>query len=138
LDCSSKTKVVQRDYSKGIVYVLPGTVQKLLVDRIIEDNKIYFILKKTNEMEFRIYQATYVIPNNWIKNTSRYISVGGKLYPLLFDFDDSFANTETAEEFLNDYKQGIYKRTQAGIVREHLYQIDFTFYGEILYEGFGE
>lgn len=132
--CAAPKKITDKDYSNGIVYVLPGNVQKLLAQKNISDNT-YYVLKKTNDLQFRIYQEEYNVLTNWIKNTNRYVSISGKLSPLLVEFDDYFANTETAKEFLEDYKKGIFKRTQVTTTRDYTYHIDFTIKGEILYEG---
>lgn len=132
--CAAPKKTTDKDYSNGIVYVLPGNVQKLLAQKSISDNT-YYVLKKTNDLQFRIYQEEYNVLTNWIKNTNRYVSISGKLSPLLVEFDSYFANTETAKEFLEDYKKGIFKRTQVTTTRDYAYHIDFTIKGEILYEG---
>lgn len=134
--CSSQKIIVKNDdLSKGIVYVLPGKVQKLLSERQNNDKKVYYVLLKITDMQFRVYQDDYELADKWIENTNRYISISGKLYPLLFDFDEYFANTETASEFLSDYKAGIYKRTQKSIVRDYVYHVDFDLKGKIIYEG---
>lgn len=138
VSCSTQKQIFNgRDYSKGIVYVLPGNVQKLLSNKKVKDVKnIYFVLQKTEDMKFRIYQVDYNIPDKWIQNSNRYVAIVGELYPLLFDFDEYFANTETAEEFLADYKAGIYQRTQKSKSLHNLYHIDFTIKGDVLYEGY--
>ena len=133
--CSTTRKIVKRDYSKGIVYDLPGNVQMLLSKKGQSKNT-YFVIEKIDKLQFRLYQQEFTKRNNWIENTNRYISVAGDLYPALIQFDYYFANTETAEEFLNDNKNGIYKRTRVNITRHYVYHIDFTIHGEILYEGF--
>lgn len=133
--CTAQKTMTDKDYSNGIVYVLPGNVQKLLTQNSTSGNT-YYVLKKTNDLQFRIYQEEYDVLTNWIKNTNRYLSLSGKLYPILVEFDSYFANTETAKEFLENYKKGIFKRTQVTTTRDHVYHIDFTIKGDILYEGF--
>ena len=130
----TRINMKERDYSEGIVYVLPGTVQKLLVKKQQLENT-YYVIEKINGLQFRIFQDTYETETNWLKNTNRYISVSGKLYPLLIGYDSYFANTETAKTFLEDYKQGIYRRTRATIIRDHVYHVDFNINGKIIYEG---
>lgn len=138
--CSvSKDNLNTRDYSKGIVYVLPGKVEFFLKSKLLdEEANIYFVLERLNTSDFRIYLGKISSESSlktWIDHTNRYISVDGKLYPLIFDFDTCFANTETAEEFLLDQKAGIYKRTSIYVIREFVYHIDFTEKGDVLYEG---
>lgn len=135
--CSTQSKALNnKEYSKGIVYVLPGKVQKLLLEKSIKEQNVYFSLEKIEDFKFRIFLGKYEFADNWVANTNRYVSIGGKLYTLTFDLDEYFANTETAAEFLKDQDAGIYKRTQKSIVRENVYHIDFDLKGEILYEGF--
>ena len=113
---------------------MPGKVQELLLKQDINENS-YFVLSKIDELSFRIYLDKYEKPSNWVKNTNRYISASGKLYPLLFDFDNFFANSETAKEFLENYEKGIYQRTKVTVSRDYIYHIDFNIQGDILYEG---
>ena len=135
VSCSTTKKIANRDYSKGIVYVLPGNVQKLLVQKHQSPNT-YYVIEKIDDYKFRLYQQEYIKKNNWIENTNRYISIAEDLYPVLVEFDECFANTETAKEFLNDTKNGLYLRTRVTTTRDYVYHIDFTIRGDVLYEGF--
>lgn len=135
LSCSTQRISKSRNYSNGIVYVLPAKVQELMEKQDINKPNIYFCLEKIEGSKFRIFLGLYKSTDKWIGNTSRYVSVSDKLYPLTFDLDEYFANTETAEEYLRDQKAGIYKRTQRSIVRENVYHIDFDLKGNIIYEG---
>lgn len=136
LCCSTQRILKGKDYSTGIVYVLPGEVQMLIKKQDINKPNVYFCLEKIEEFKFRIYLDNYEISDNWVDSSNRYVSLSGKLYPLTFDFDEYFANQENVAEFLKNYKSGIYQRTQRSIVRDRVYHIDFTLKGEVLYEGY--
>lgn len=132
--CIVSKKTIYDNNPNGIVYVLPGKVQELLLKQDINKNS-YFVLSRVDELSFRIYLDKYEESFNWVKNTNRYISVSGKLYPLLFDFDNFFANSETVKEFLENYEKGIYQRTKVTVSRDYIYHIDFNIQGDVLYEG---
>ena len=134
--CSStqRNKTIHKNNLEGIVYVLPGNVQELLLKQSLNE-KSYFILSKIDELSFRIYVEKFDEKSNWIRNTNRYAAISGNLYPLLFDFDNFFANRETSKEFLENYEKGIYERTKVTVTRDFVYHIDFNIQGDILYEG---
>ncbi|WP_417351201.1 hypothetical protein [Flavobacterium alkalisoli] len=140
--CSSYKQVSdERDYSKGIVYVLPGKVQKALKPQMQPTDKrngIYFTLKELDGDKYRIYIQEYSVGSvmsRWVNSTNRYILVDAKLYPLLFELDDKFGVTETVEELLTNEKAGIYEYTRRYVNREYVHHVEFTRDGTILYEG---
>jgi len=136
LGCSGLKTGDERNYQKGIVYVLPHTVLSLLGNQFSDDEQnVHFVLYAAKD-EFTIYKTNHNEEDEWIKNTNRYISVRGKLYPLLFGTDYDFANTENAAQFLVDQEAGIYLRTQTAAIFDSVYHVTFTKKGEILYEGY--
>lgn len=139
LGCSTKKNIIKdKEHTRGIVYVLPDEVKARLALLHLEDDTahIYFSLETISYLSFRIYLDKFDTKDNWVENTNRFISISDKLYPLTFDLDMYFANKETSEEFLKNQKEGIYLRSQRTIIRDHVYHIDFTFKGKILYEGY--
>jgi len=135
LGCSTKKKLPERDYSKAIIYVLPASVQNIFVEGEKNENT-YFVLEKINDLKFRIYREKFEVKNNWIKSTNRYIFLEGKLYPLLFEYDNYFAITQNAQKYLEDYKNGIFEYTKKTTVRDHVYHVDFNIKGEVFYTGY--
>lgn len=133
--CSStNTRSVNKIDPNGIVYILPGNVQEILLKKNL--NNSYFVLTKIEDLNFRIYVESYDKKSNWIKNTNRYIVLSDNFFPLLFEFDNYFANAETAKEYIENYNNGIYQRTIITNSRENVYHIDFNIRGDILYQGF--
>ncbi|MHA3787210.1 hypothetical protein ACX0HA_03300 [Flavobacterium hauense] len=135
--CSSKRKVVDNKIDlNGIVYVLPYQVtQRLALIDMGDTSNVCFFLEKIEDFKYRIYLEHYEENDNWAKHTNRYISISGKLYPLTFELDMIFANTEPVGEFLQNNSEGKFMRTHRYTTRDWGFHIDFTHKGEILYEG---
>lgn len=119
LGCSSQqiTKS-KRDYSSGIVYILPESVIELLYKNIDNDD-IYFMLNPQGDDEFTLYIHRSAKSNKWTKNTNRYINIKGKLYPLIFHSDYTFANSESAEEYLENYDKGVFVRSKTILIMDN-------------------
>jgi len=132
--CASTYTKQTNIHSNGIVYLLPSKVLLNLKKQNLECDS-FFTLTSIDETSFRIYLQKFNKKNNWLKNTNRFIAIDGVLYPLLFEFDNYFANIETAGEFLDNYKKEIYQKTSVSYLREDAYHVDFNLSGEILYEG---
>lgn len=131
--------------SKGIVYIFPTEVYKLLNNKINEMLKeeninIYILLDKKDSQIYRVYLGEYTESTtyaNWIQNTNRYVFVKKTLYPLIFMTDHTFAIKESSDEFLSNITEsGEYSYTNIHSFRHQSYVIEFNIKGEILYEGY--
>jgi len=132
ISCSSQNVPQQiKNYEKGMVYVLPSNIVELLSERIEDSKSIYFVLD-SNQDEYTIYLLNYTKSNNWVENTNRYVDIKGKLYPLIFGSDYTFANKENANEYLINYKSGVFIRSERIPLFDNVYYIIFKSKGEVV------
>lgn len=102
--CGSKKKTTETVVDDSIVYVLPNTVTIALKDKIKNNyNNIYFQLKKGDNYSYILYYD-YTSPNNkvdiWVKETKRKLLIDDKIYPLIFDTDETFGVTNSYSNIL--------------------------------------
>ncbi|QYJ68240.1 hypothetical protein [Flavobacterium litorale] len=142
--CSSiKRNSSDRNYSNGIVYIIPNPVVKLASTHLNEistekEYMPYFVLySDSGSNEYILYIINYYYQKDkWVQNTNRYVSINGTLYPLIFYTDYTFANTENAQEYLDNYKNNIYLRSMKRAIFDRVYHIAFKENGEVLSKGY--
>lgn len=128
---SCKT-VKQQD---SIVYILPNNVIKTLEQRINgRYDKIYFRLSNNGD-NYSIYYS-YINNNSmisaWVKNTNRKILIDKKLYPLIFNLDESLGTTDSYSKILKEIKESTYYPSYSRVrILYHGEIIVFNLRGEI-------
>jgi hypothetical protein len=134
-----KNSIELKNNSNVIVYILPDMVGKLLREKVDKNNSnTYFFMGKRTKNEYYIYVVEYDKNNKnkiWVKNSSRKVFLEGSFYPLIFDTDEEFATTDSAQRVVSKYLSEKYPVINKNYTLFHGYHIDFNSDGEIIYKG---
>lgn len=138
---SQKSHVNKNSNDLGIPYILPGAVQKLLVENIAnKKDSVYFLIGKVDSESYEISVLEYINSTpyiKWINNTNRFIYLKGEFYPVIFDFDALFSTQMTVKEFKERVlPDGSFKIDKINGFDEHPYRIRFNIRGKIFYHGY--
>jgi hypothetical protein len=133
----AKSNNLVNKHDNRIVYHLPDSVTDLLLKRIANNDQIYFFLTG-QEPIYSIYLASNnskLFAEHIFKQTNRCVFIKGQFYPLVLDYDETFADTECADSVLARFKRDKYFGHEHLIITAEWYQVKFKRDGHILYEG---
>lgn len=97
----------QKQYAKNkviIPYMMPNDITQTLSEAISDkkESYLFFTLSRNKRGDFSIcIKDTRNFKNlNWTKNSNRHLLLNGKYFPLIFDYDDIFANSLSGKNLL--------------------------------------
>jgi hypothetical protein len=135
VSCSS-TKEIAKERNT-IPYLLPENVCELLESKLIKSAiNVFFTLDHVAADTFRI---SLIKPSNnrniFASLTNRKLLLAKKMYPLIFDYDDLFAASETGDKILKKAIKGSdYSYKKRFSLYHHYYYVTFIRNGAIIEE----
>lgn len=138
--CVNKNSVNSYKSDNGIVYILPQSVNDLLIKNISNfDNHLTFSIQEYSNYEYQItvdYDDAYTNP--WTNNSNRFLLLNGKFYHLYFFTDNYFATVESLKEIEDKLeKENPISYKKKFIINEYAYSVRFSLHGTIINEGHG-
>ncbi len=137
MSCSSTNKIARE--KKTIPYVLQANVTELLENEIIKyKTKFFFILNHLSADTFRIELIKNENNRNLFASlTNRKLLLSKELFPVVLDFDDNFAVSETGSEILKkNAKDPYFSYTKQFHLYHAYYYVTFIRNGEIIEKGY--
>jgi hypothetical protein len=106
--------------TKTIVYFAPHDVEVILEAEAKKIDSIYFELwNEDNSYRIFLHRIDVDVQNPWISRSQRKIYLGGKLFPIVFDYDRVFAVTDNGEEVLRKFSLEKYPLFNKSLVMNH-------------------
>ncbi|WP_334125018.1 hypothetical protein [Empedobacter brevis] len=128
----------QSNIDSKIIYILPESVQDLIIQKTDSINKPFYLLLDTQNNNFRIY-IDFIKDKgieNWVNKTNRYTYINKKFYPIIFKYDEVFSTPDDIKEVIKKLDNKNYDINSIYIRRYDVFHIDFNKKGFIFYNGY--
>ncbi|GGF11383.1 hypothetical protein GCM10010984_30530 [Chishuiella changwenlii] len=128
----------QSNVDSKIVYILPESVQNLIIQKTDSINKPFYLLLDTQNNNFRIY-IDFTKDNGvtkWINKTNRYTYINTECFPIIFKSDEIFSTPDETNEVIKKLDNKNYDINSVYIRRYDVFHIDFNKKGVIFYSGY--
>jgi hypothetical protein len=130
--CYSQSRADKKD----IVYIFPKSVDSILINLVKKNDKgVYFYLSKESD-GYIVYLSHNAQRGNILAGKSnRKLFLEGNLYPLIFDYDETFGTSESVDQIKKKHVIDKYFSYSKTLTLYHGYFIRFRQNGEIIDTG---